>query len=424
MRLIYTLAWLALLPIAFLYLLWRSRRQPEYRQHWAERLGRVSIREQRPLIWLHAVSVGETQAAKPLLQALLERYPGHALLLTHATPTGRATGAELFGGRVMQAYLPYDLPWAVEAFLDRARPRIGIFMETEIWPNLFSACRGRDIPIFLVNARMSARSASGYGRWGSLTRATLSCLSGIAAQTAEDAERLTRLGARDVEVTGNLKFDVQPPHDTQARAKVLRSLFPQRFVVLAASTRDGEEVLLLECLAKLEIPGLLLVIVPRHPQRFDMVAELLHKRGTKFVRRSEQRPVPMEVPVLLGDSMGEMAAYYAACDVAFIGGSLLPLGGQNLIEAAAAGRPSLIGPHTWNFRAASDQAVAAGAALRIQSVEELAESVQHLHDHPEARLRMSEAGLAFAEQHRGATEGILRLLAPALEGQAGPPPAP
>jgi 3-deoxy-D-manno-octulosonic-acid transferase len=419
MRLIYTLAWLGLLPVAFLYLLWRARRQPEYRRHWAERLGMIDLPDHRPLIWLHAVSVGETQAAKPLVQALLERYPDHALLITHATPTGRATAAEIFGDRVMQAYLPYDLPWLVGAFLDRARPRVGIFMETEIWPNLFAACRARQLPIFLVNARLSERSAQGYRKLAPLTRATLACLTGVAAQTGADADRLASLGADKVVVTGNMKFDVQPPPDALDRARLLREFFPNRFVVLAASTRDGEEPLILAAFSKLAVPGLLLLIVPRHPQRFDAVAELLRRRGIDFLRRSDRRPVPPETQVLLGDSMGEMAAYYAACDVAFIGGSLLPLGGQNLIEAAAAGRPILIGPHTWNFREVSEQAIAAGAALRVQSAEELAVQVRSLFDRPEMRVGMGEAGRAFAEKHRGATARVMAMLASALPGPGG-----
>jgi 3-deoxy-D-manno-octulosonic-acid transferase len=216
-----------------------------------------------------------------------------------------------------------------------------------------------------------------------------------------------------------MKFDVQPPPDALDRARLLREFFPNRFVVLAASTRDGEEPLILAAFSKLAVPGLLLLIVPRHPQRFDAVAELLRRRGIDFLRRSDRRPVPPETQVLLGDSMGEMAAYYAACDVAFIGGSLLPLGGQNLREAAAAGRPILIGPHTWNFREVSEQAIAAGAALRVQSAEELAVQVRSLFDRPEMRVGMGEAGRAFAEKHRGATARVMAMLASALPGPGG-----
>lgn len=414
MRTLYSLAWILVLPVAFVYLLWRGRRQPEYRQHWGERLGKITLPGDKPVIWLHAVSVGETRAAAPLVDALLARHPDHLLLLTHATPTGRAAGTELFGDRVLQAYLPYDLPWLVERFLDRVRPRLGIFMETEIWPNLFAACQGRSIPIFLVNARLSEKSAQGYRRFAPLARQTLACLSGVAAQTAEDAQRVKALGAQHVETTGNLKFDVATPAGTEAQAAELRTTFPGRFVLLAASTRDGEEAALLSVLDRLAIPNLLLVIVPRHPQRFDEVSELIRKRGLDFIKRSQGRPVPPETRVLLGDSMGEMATYYAACDLAFVGGSLLPHGGQNLIEAAAAGRPALIGPHTWNFREAAEQAVAAGAALRVQSANELATQTQWLYEHPDTMAAMGKAGLRFAQEHRGATQRVMAMLERAL----------
>ena len=410
MRAFYTLAWTLALPLAFLYLLWRGRRQPAYLRHWDERLGRIALPSGRPVLWVHAVSVGETRAVAPLVKALLERHPDHELVLTHATPTGRATGAELFGDRVHQAYLPYDLPWLVAPFLKRLKPRLGIFMETEIWPNLFAACRARDIPIFLVNARLSERSARGYAKFAALSRDALACLTGIAAQTDDDAKRMAALGARDVQVTGNLKFDVSVPADAQARGAALRALFPGRFVLLAASTRDGEEALILDACLKLDIPDLLLLVVPRHPQRFETVAGLIGKRNLGMVRRSQNAPVPPDVTILLGDSMGEMAAYYAACDIAFVGGSLLPHGGQNLIEAAAAGRPVLIGPHTWNFQAAAEQAIAAGAALRVQSADELAAQAQRLHDQPDLRTRMGDTGLGFALAHRGATARIMAML--------------
>lgn len=414
MRLLYTLAWLFLLPFAFAYLLWRSRRQPAYRGHWRERLGWTGPLDGRPVIWVHAVSVGETRAAAPLVEALLDAYPRCRLLLTHATPTGRAAGAGLFGDRVSQAYLPYDLPPLSRLFLARVRPRVGIFLETEIWPNLYAACRRRGVPIFLVNARLSARSAAGYGRFAGLVRPALGTLTGIAAQTRPDAERLLGLGARQAEVTGNLKYDQTPPPDTGARAERLRQSWGGRFVWLAASTREGEEALILDALASLDIPGLLLVIVPRHPQRFDAVARLVEARGLACARRSGGRPVPRETRVFLGDSMGELPAYYAACDLAFVGGSLLPLGGQNLIEAMAAGRPVLIGPHTFNFAQAAEQAVTAGAARRVADSAGLAAAVRALHDDPAARAAMGAAGLALAEARRGATGRVMALLAPTL----------
>ncbi|MBI5330592.1 MAG: lipid IV(A) 3-deoxy-D-manno-octulosonic acid transferase [Betaproteobacteria bacterium] len=413
MRILYSLAWFISLPFAFLYLLWRSRRQPEYRLHWGERLG-LAPRLQGRVIWIHAVSVGETRAAAPLIHALRRRYPDHALLLTHMTPTGRATGKELYGDQVHQAYLPYDLPFLVARFLRRAQPALGVVMETELWPNLLAACAGRGVPMLLVNARLSEKSAAGYRRHGSLAGAALRNLTAIGAQTEADAARLRGLGAARVQVTGNLKFDVTAPADTPVRAADLRRLFAGRFVVLCASTREGEEALLLEHLARLPIPGLLLVVVPRHPQRFDEVAGLIQAAGLACVRRSAGAPVPPQTPVFLGDSRGEMAAYYAAADLAYVGGSLLPLGGQNLIEAAAAGCPALVGPHTWNFLEAAEQAVQQGAALRVADAETLARQVLALHGCAGERERMTQAGLAFAAANRGATERTMQMLEQAL----------
>lgn len=409
MRILYSLAWLIALPFAFIYLLWRGRRQPAYLRHWGERLGLAPRSRSRPVIWVHAVSVGETRAAVPLVEALHRRYSNRVILLTHATPTGRATGHELFGNRVRRAYLPYDFPPLVALFLDRVRPELGIVMETELWPNLFRACRRRGIPLVLVNARMSERSARGYRRFAPLARMALRDLAGIAAQTGQDAARLQALGAEDVQVTGNMKFDVTPPPDTAGKAAALRTLFAGRFVFLCASTREGEEALLLDALGDLPA-DVLLVLVPRHPQRFEAVADLLRDRGMDFVRRSENRSITPTTRAFLGNSMGEMGAYYAAADLCYVGGSLLPLGGQNMIEAAAAGCPTLIGPHTWNFLEAAEQAVAWGAARRVADGASLRAALLALRGDAEARRRMAVAGLAFTEANRGATGKILALI--------------
>jgi 3-deoxy-D-manno-octulosonic-acid transferase len=283
-------------------------------------------------------------------------------------------------------------------------------METEIWPNLFAACAARGIPVHLVNARLSEKSARGYRRFRRLVARALHALTGIAAQTEADARRLRELGATEVQVSGNVKFDVAPPADSEIRAQELRALFVGRFVFLAASTREGEEALLLDALANLEVPDLLLVLVPRHPQRFDAVAQMLEARGLAHVRRSSNQPLTSQTRVFLGDSMGELAAYYAAADLAYVGGSLLPLGGQNLIEAAAAGCPALIGPHTFNFAEAAEQAVACGAAERVTDAGELAARLAVLAQDAAARLRMREAGLRFAAENRGATARIMALL--------------
>jgi 3-deoxy-D-manno-octulosonic-acid transferase len=365
----------------------------------------------KPTIWLHTVSVGETRAAASLVQRLREHYPGHQLLLTHTTPTGRAASEQLFGDDVLRAYLPYDYPFAVRRFLRHFRPAIGILMETEIWPNLIRQCRSANIPLLLLNARLSEKSAAGYARFANLTRSALEQLARIAAQTEDDARRLSDLGADGVTVMGNLKFDIEPPSAMLQLGRNLRELFgAERKVFLAASTRDGEEALLLDALSRCNVPGLLAVIVPRHPQRFDEVAAMIAKRGLRMQRRSENCPVAPETQVVLGDSMGEMFAYYAACDIALIGGSLLPFGGQNLIEACAVGKPVLLGPHTYNFAQASEQAVTSGAAIRMATADELPERLQHLFSHPAELAAMAQAGTGFVAAHRGATEVALRMV--------------
>jgi len=406
-RTLYTLLAYAALPAIPLRLWWRGRREPGYREHVGERFGRYGPPlPQRETWWVHAVSVGETRAAAPLVERIARERPAARIVLTSMTATGRETARALFGDRVVQAFLPYDLPFAVARFLAHFTPRVGLLMETELWPNLVHACARQGVPLFLVNARMSAKSAAGYGRVPSLTRPMLAALAGVAAQTDDDARRLAALGARDVEVTGNLKFDVAPGAEARARGRALRERWGRgRPVFLAASTREGEEELVLDALERDPLPAeAVTVIVPRHPQRFDAVADRLRARGLAFVRRSEDRGVPGEVRIVLGDSMGELAAYYEACDVAFVGGSLLPLGGQNLIEPIAAGRPTLTGPHTFNFAEAAARAVEAGAARRVDDADALVAAAKSLLAHPDERAAMSDAAAAFLAAHRGAAE--------------------
>jgi 3-deoxy-D-manno-octulosonic-acid transferase len=418
-RSFYTLALWLLLPYIFLRLLWRARKQPEYLRHIGERFGFYSVQSDRPVIWLHTVSVGETRAAQSLVARLRSTYPDHQILLTHTTPTGRATGEQLYGDGVLRVYLPYDYPFAVNRFLRRFKPQLGILMETEIWFNLIHACREIGVPLSLLNARLSERSARGYARFARLTRDALGGLAAVAAQTADDAARLAGLGAKNVSVTGNLKFDIEPPPAMLELGRQLRAQFgAARKVFLAASTRDGEEALLLDALQQVHIPGLLLVIVPRHPQRFADVAALLEQRGIPFRRRSgigregepPNRTIPAEIQAVLGDSMGEMFAYYAAADLAFVGGSLLPYGGQNLIEACAAGTPVLVGPHTHNFAEATRLAAASGAAVQVQDSGGLAMELQRLLDDPDALREMHQRCAGFVEPNRGATDKSLQII--------------
>lgn len=404
------LLWL-LFPWIFAHLWWRGRRQPAYRQHIAERFGWYRVQPQRPVIWLHAVSVGEMRAAEPLLRELARCYPGYELLLTQMTPTGRETAQQLVGAMANVVYLPYDYPGAVARFLTRFRPRLGIIMETEIWPSLVEGCARRDVPLLLANARLSEKSARGYELVAPLTRAALAGLTAVSAQTRADADRLTRLGAHGVEITGNLKFDVAVAPQMLALGAQLKQWIGARPVLLAASTREGEEELVLDAFERIAVEGLLLLLVPRHPQRFDEVAALLAKRRLGYLRRSAQCALPPDCRALLGDSMGEMTAYYAACDLAFIGGSLLPYGGQNLIEACAVGRPLLFGRHMYNFAEASRLALESGAALEVADAAMLAELAGRLLRDPAARLRMSQAALAFSRAHQGATARNLAICA-------------
>jgi len=413
-RNVYTFLLYLLLPFTPLKLLWRARKQPEYLEHWQERYGFYKIKPHKPVIWLHCVSVGETRAAEPLVKALLAQHPEYLILLTHTTPTGRATSEQLFGGNVSRAYLPYDLPFAVNRFLKHFKPVIGVLMETELWFNLIASCQQHRIPLLLANARLSEKSAQGYLKLGTVAQKGLQGLTAIAAQTAQDAERLQNLGANNVSIIGNIKFDVAPQDDAETNGQALRNaLGKERPVFLAASTRDGEEELILDAVAEADIPNLLTIIVPRHPQRFDAVAELLKKNTSGFARRSSlgnDTVVNAQTSFVLGDSMGEMFTYYASCDIAFIGGSLLPLGGQNLIEACSMGKPVLIGPHTFNFEQATEMAIAAGAALRVQDSSDLARHLQTLFADAGKQNAMSAAALRFSNESRGATERTLSLL--------------
>lgn len=422
---LYSLAWVIASPLAFGYLLWRSRAQPAYRRHLRERWGWHHGRDDnRPLIWIHAVSVGETRAAAPLVHALRQRYPGARVLLTAMTPTGRQTARELFGDTVARAYLPYDLPCAIRGFLRAWRPSIAIVMETELWPMLVRQTRAAGIPVALVNARLSERSLRKGRKWGRLIRDALSRLDLVAAQTDADARRLAQLAPVRPVVTGNLKFDVDADGAMIGVGQTWRAAIG-RPTVVAASTRDGEEGLLLAAWSAQAAhrpptgrPRPLLCIVPRHPQRFDEVEARVREHGLIPMRRStwtaSAPTLPDEVDVLLGDSMGEMAAYYSAADVAIIGGSLLPFGGQNLIEACALGVPVVIGPHTHNFAQAAAQAAGAGAALRVADAQASVDAALGLLGESARRAAMAQAGRDFAQRHQGATQRTVQALSPWL----------
>lgn len=414
MRAFYTLIWLLGLPLALLRTRLRGRREPGYLEDISGRLGQGKQLPARPTLWVHAVSVGETRAAAPLLAALRARHPEHRILITQMTATGRATARQLYGDFAEFAWLPWDLPWAQRAFLRRWQPALGVVMETEIWPNLLRECRRAGVPVVLANARLSARSAARYARLGGFVRAALQDFSALIAQTGDDAARLSALGARQVAVAGNLKFDIEPPAGQLDLGQRWRQALGARRVLLLASTREDEETLLLDALLPALPADVLIALVPRHPQRFDEVAGLVRTRGLKLRRRSARELPDADTRIWLGDAMGEMFAWYALADLALIGGSWQPLGGQNLIEACAVGCPVIVGPHTFNFTQVTADAIADGAARRANDPSEAAALAAQLLAAPPTLAAMGTAGLAFAHAHRGATERTMALIEPLL----------
>ncbi len=414
------------LPLYLLRVLWRGRREPLYATSLGERVGLygagAGAAPTRP-VWLHAVSLGETLAAAPLVDALRRALPGRSLLLTHGTATGRAAGQLLLSPGDAQVWLPFDTPGAVARFLGRFDPLVGVLMETEIWPNLLDVAHRRGLPVVLANARMSERSRRRGRRVDALLRPAFASLAVTLAQTEADAERLREAGAANVHVEGNVKFDRTPDAGLVERGRHWRDAAGARPVVLATLTRDGEEALLLQAWRTLPEPRPLLVIVPRHPQRFEAVAELIEASGFVLSRRSRWGDAPdasaASADVWLGDSMMEMAAYYGLADVALLGGSFAPLGGQNLIEAAACGCPIVMGPHTFNFTEAAMLAIAAGAALRMASMAEGVAAAVSLANAPDERRRRAEAALAFAAAHRGAATRTSARIVALLERRPG-----
>jgi 3-deoxy-D-manno-octulosonic-acid transferase len=404
MRALYTLLLRVSLPLILLRLWWRGRREPGYRENIGERLGRYTLATKEKLVWVHAVSVGEARAAAPLVQRLLRALPEYGILMTCTTAAGRETIKQVYGESVQASFLPYDLPTAVQAFLEYFRPRLGVLMETEVWPNLLTGCAANGVAVVLANARMSEKSARGYTRWSGLIRPAFASLAAVCAQSEADAERLRALGARRVEVTGNLKFDVEPDAQQLAAGRAWRAALA-RPVLLLASTREGEENMLLKHILALK-GNFLVVMVPRHPQRFDEVAALAQSRRTR-------NPMPASTDrVHLGDTMGEMAFYFAASDVAVIGGSFVPLGGQNLIEALAAGTPAVTGPSMFNFAEVTRLAMDAGAAIQAKDAASATREAVALLGNEQKRTLMAQAGKRLCELHRGATD---RHLATCLE---------
>ena len=419
MRFFYNLLIYLAAPVALLMHLWRSLRDPSYRERLGERFG-FGPEISGPTIWIHAVSVGEVQAAEPLVRKLLARHPQYTLVLTTVTPTGAARARQLLRDRVQLRYVPLDLPGSVKRFFDRVQPKLAMILETELWPNLYAECGRRRVPLVLASARMSPRSVGRYRRLVPLFRQALSHGIVIAAQSEADAARFRSIGAAGprTHVTGNIKFDFEPPPDVESRGLDWRGQnAPGRPVWVAGSTHDGEEALALDAHRRVleRYPDALLLLVPRHPQRFEAVRELLARRAESFARRSSGRAVPPATTVMLGDTMGELMMFYAAADVAFVAGSLVPVGGHNLLEPASLGRPVLTGPHNFNSEEIARLLLVAGAARIVTDAGQLAQAVAELFGSAQLRESMGAAGRAVLDSNRGALDRLLKLVDPLLE---------
>ncbi|MEN8261569.1 MAG: lipid IV(A) 3-deoxy-D-manno-octulosonic acid transferase [Pseudomonadota bacterium] len=415
MRWLYSALLYLITPLVLIRLLLRGRKAPDYLRRWGERFARYEGEAAEGVIWFHAVSVGEAEAVFPLVRAVRQTFPEKPVLITTTTPTGSGRVTAVFGDSVEHVYLPYDLPGCIERFLRRFRPMLAVIMETEIWPNLFRGCARNGIPLAIVNARLSAKSARGYGKLRAFTKDVLADVTLIAAQTETDAERFREIGAlpEKVRVAGNIKFDLQLRDDLADQARMLRNdRFGDRPVWICASTHEGEEEKLLDVFRRVRktCPDLLLVLVPRHPERFDQVAALCLERGLAGVLHSEQRPCDAGTEVFIVDAMGVLRLYLAASDVAFVGGSLVPTGGHNILEPAAVGIPVLFGPHMFNFEKIAQQLVEAGAARQHAEITHLAEDLTRILTHSDLREDMGRKGREFVKGNRGALGRVVKIL--------------
>ena len=420
LRFAYAILTYLLAPVLIGHLYWRGISNPAYRQRIGERFGRSSHRIDTSSIWVHAVSVGEVQAAATLIRALLKRYPDRQLIVTTMTPTGAERVRDLFGDAVIHSYVPYDLASAVRHFFDWARPELVIIIEKEIWPNLFRECGLRKIPLVLASARISTRSARRYRHLVGLFGETLSHGIIIAAQSEIDASRFQSLGVNPerIHVTGNIKFDFDLDSSVPELGAAFRTEHaPGRLIWVAASTHGDEEQRVLAAHKQVlgSFPDALLLLVPRHPERFIQVAALINKAGLAGVTRSSGRSCTVDDSVYLGDSMGELMTFYAAADVAFVGGSLVPrIGGHNLLEPAALGLPLLTGPYFFNAPEITDLMIADGAAQVVNDSAEIAARITALFSDPAERQRRGSAGQSVVDNNRGTLQRVLELIEPLM----------
>lgn len=416
MRIIYSILIYLAAPFFLLRLLWRSRKNIGYKKRWGERFGFFRMQPNYTHgIWIHVVSVGEVLAAIPLVKAIQKEFPDLPLTVTTMTPTGSDRVLANFPTSVFHVYAPYDLPGAVNRFLNKVKPRLAIFMETELWPNILHSCKKRNIPSLLANARLSARSAFGYQHFQPLVKNMLNCLTVIAAQAKPDAERFIQLGTQEsqVTVTGNMKFDLQISGSLLESAEVLKQqIGHQRPVWIAASTHEGEDEQILEAfqMIRKDLPQSLLILVPRHPERFERVAQLCKKYSFHITRRSTGETCQADTDVFLGDTMGELRLMFATAEIAFIGGSLIPRGGHNMLEAAAFGIPVITGPHTFNFAETVRLLNEANALITITNARELAAQIVRLFNDPALKQELGNRGKEVVNANRGALEQHINLI--------------
>lgn len=415
LRYLYTLIFYLILPFILLRLLWRAKKNPAYAQRLSERFGFLPSAVTQGGIWIHAVSVGESLAAVPLIKKLRSKYPELAIIVTTTTPTGGDRIQAALKGEVTHFYIPYDLPDALHRFLNAVQPQLAIIMETELWPNLFHLCNQRNIPLFIANARLSAKSANGYKRIAPITRELLQNITVLAVQTQIEADRFISLGLDPsrIQITGSIKFDLEIPADLITRAAHLREQWGKdRLIWIAASTHEGEEEQILQAYSHISkrIPHVLLVLVPRHPERFARVTALCERSGYSVVLRSQDKECSPSTQIFIGDSMGELLLFYAASDVAFVGGSLVATGGHNPLEPAALNLPIVMGPHVFNFATICNQLQEMQALCIVQNAKQLEEEVLSLLQDENQRQQKGQRGREFVAQNRGALEKHLVLI--------------
>ncbi len=415
MRSIYTLLFYLLIPFVLLRLYWRGIKAPQYRKRWLERLGFYHQSFNQGVIWIHAVSVGEAEAVFPLVKSLQQQYSNKAFLVTCTTPTGSARIQAVLADTVQHVYLPYDLPGVVQRFLTAFKPDMAVFMEKEIWPNLYSACKDKQIPLMIINARLSANSAKSYKKIPALVKPALAAVSWIGTQTKEDKQRFIEIGANQsaISVTGNLKFDLQIDNSIAEKAEqIKKQLFVNRFVWIIASTHENEEAIFFDLYAQLkqQIPELILLVVPRHPERFAVVKQLAEKKQLETSMRTSSDSCSEQTDVYIADTMGELKLLYATADICFVGGSMVPVGGHNILEPAALGVPILFGPHMVNFKEIANNVLSLQAAIQCQTPEQIVSCVLRLYADHDFRDGLADRAEKFIRSNQGATNATRKLI--------------